>query len=82
LRTAILQVLSNLLDYDMTLHNAVEASRVHIEKDALQCEGGYNSIAVDELEGMGYPVNRWQKRSLYFGGAHSVGVGAAISVEI
>ena len=72
LRTAILQVLCNLLDYDMTLTDAVETSRVHLEKDALQCEGGYNSYGVDELEDMGYPVNRWQKRSLYFGGAHSV----------
>lgn len=72
LRSAILQVLSNLLDYDMTWHNAVEASRVHIEKGALQCEGGYNYNAVTELEAMGYPVNRWQKRSLYFGGVHSV----------
>jgi gamma-glutamyltranspeptidase/glutathione hydrolase len=72
LRTAILQVLSNLLDYDMTLDDAVEASRVHIEKGALQCEGGYNYNAVTELEAMGYPVNRWQKRSLYFGGVHSV----------
>lgn len=72
LRTAILQVLCNLLDYDMTLYDGVEASRVHLEKGALQCEGGYNSIALDELEQIGYPVNRWQKRSLYFGGVHSV----------
>jgi hypothetical protein len=27
---------------------------------------------VDELEALGYPVNRWAARSIYFGGAHSV----------
>lgn len=72
IRSAIFQVLSNLLDFGMQLTDAVNTSRVHLEDGVLQCEAGYDAAAVDELEAMGYPVNRWQKRSIYFGGAHSV----------
>jgi gamma-glutamyltranspeptidase/glutathione hydrolase len=72
IRSAILQTLSNLLDYRMNLHEAVNAPRVHLEGDVLQCEAGYDLQAIDELEAMGYRVNRWSRRSIYFGGAHSV----------
>lgn len=72
IRSAILQVLSNFLDFGMSLEEAVNAPRVHLENGVLQCEAGYNESAVAALEGMGYPVNRWDKRSIYFGGAHSV----------
>jgi gamma-glutamyltranspeptidase/glutathione hydrolase len=72
IRSAILQVLTNLLDYHMTLDSAVNTSRVHVEEGILQCEAGYDSAAVDRLEELGYEVNRWDKRSIYFGGAHSV----------
>ena len=72
IRSAILQVLSNLLDFRMSLQDAVNVARVHIEDGVLQCEAGYDGRAVDELETLGYPVNRWAARSIYFGGAHSV----------
>lgn len=72
IRSAIFQVLSNLLDFGMSLNDAVNTARVHVEDGVLQCEAGYDAQAVDELEMMGYPVNRWPKRSIYFGGAHSV----------
>ncbi|MDX1414338.1 MAG: gamma-glutamyltransferase [Candidatus Promineifilaceae bacterium] len=72
IRSAIMQVLSNLLDFGMGLHKAVNAPRVHIEDGVLQCEAGYNPEAVSGLEALGYAVNRWQSRSIYFGGAHSV----------
>jgi gamma-glutamyltranspeptidase/glutathione hydrolase len=72
IRSAILQILSNLLDFGMKLHDAVNTARVHVENGVLQCESGFELAAVNELEAMGYPVNRWNKRSIYFGGAHSV----------
>ncbi|HSM56643.1 MAG TPA: gamma-glutamyltransferase, partial [Candidatus Sulfomarinibacteraceae bacterium] len=67
IRSAILQVLSNVLDYDMDLPGAVRAPRVHLEDGVLQCEHGYDPQAVARLEAMGYPVNRWPVRSIYFG---------------
>ncbi len=72
IRSAILQTLSNLLDYELPLDDAVNAARVHLDGDVLQCEAGYSPAAADELENMGYRVNRWSTRSIYFGGAHSV----------
>lgn len=72
IRSAILQVLSNLLDYRLRLSDAVNLARVHLADGVLQCEAGTDPRAMDELETMGYPVNRWTTRSIYFGGAHSV----------
>jgi gamma-glutamyltranspeptidase/glutathione hydrolase len=71
IRSAILQTLSNLLDFGMDLEVAVNSPRVHLDGGVLQCEAGYDPAAVAELEALGYPVNRWGKRSIYFGGAHS-----------
>ncbi len=56
----------------MPLDDAVNRARVHLDGDVLQCEAGYDPRAVATLEGMGYRVNRWSTRSIYFGGAHSV----------
>jgi gamma-glutamyltranspeptidase/glutathione hydrolase len=75
IRSAILQTLSNLLDYRLPLGEAVNRARVHLDGDVLQCEAGYDPRAVDALEEMGYRVNRWTARSIYFGGAHSVARG-------
>lgn len=72
IRSAILQVLSNLLDFEMRLVDAVNVARVHLEDGVFQCELGYDLASVTEIEELGYPVNRWDRRSIYFGGAHSV----------
>lgn len=72
IRSAILQVLSNVVDHRLDLVDAVNRPRVHLEKELLQCEAGFNPTEVDRLAAWGYPTKRWQKRSIYFGGAHSV----------
>ena len=72
IRSAILQVVSNLLDYHLRLDDAVNLARVHLADGVLQCEAGTDPLAMDELEAMGYALNRWTTRSIYFGGAHSV----------
>lgn len=72
IRSATLQVLSNLIDFRMSLSNSVKRPRVHLEDGVLQCELGNDLGAADELERDGYRVNRWSKSSIYFGGAHSV----------
>lgn len=72
IRSAIMQVVSNLLDYHLPLNDAVNLARVHLADGVLQCEVGTDPRAMDELEAMGYTLNRWTTRSIYFGGAHSV----------
>ena len=72
IRSAILQVLVNALDFDLPLEVAVNAPRIHVEDGVLHCEAGYDEGAVSTLERQGYNVHRWSTRSIYFGGAHSV----------
>jgi gamma-glutamyltranspeptidase/glutathione hydrolase len=74
LRSAILQVLTNVIDFEMLLEAAVHAPRVHLEEGVVQLEGGISPDVGDELAALGYRVNRWPGLSLYFGGAHSAGI--------
>ncbi len=73
IRSAVLQAITNVIDYDFSLQAAIDAPRVHLERRVLQCEGGCDPAALDELESLGYRINRWPGKSMYFGGAHSVG---------
>jgi gamma-glutamyltranspeptidase/glutathione hydrolase len=72
IRSAVLQTLSNLVDFRMKLVDAVNSARVHLENGVLQCEHGVDPQSLDQLESWGYRINRWDRRSIYFGGAHSV----------
>ena len=72
IRSAVGQVLINLIDFDMNLEDAVQAPRVHLEKGKLSMESGFSDevrrgIAeiVDELE-------PWGGQNLFFGGVHAV----------
>jgi gamma-glutamyltranspeptidase/glutathione hydrolase len=72
LRSAVLQVISNVIDFKLNLAEAVEASRLHFEDEVMQLEGGIMPQVADRLEAAGYRVNRWPDRSMFFGGAHAV----------
>jgi len=72
LRSAILQLISNWLDFDMPLAEAVDAPRVHFEDNQLQLEGGILPEVAHQLEAAGYAINRWPERNMFFGGTHAV----------
>lgn len=72
IRSAILQVISNLLDFKLPLSQAVEAPRLHFEDAVVQLEGGMTAAVADQFEAAGYQVNRWPNRNMFFGGAHAV----------
>lgn len=72
LRTAILQVISNFIDFKLPLDDAVQAPRLHFENDMTQLEGGIATEVADKLEAAGYKANRWPDRNMFFGGAHAV----------
>jgi gamma-glutamyltranspeptidase / glutathione hydrolase len=76
LRAAILQIVVNVVDHGMTVREAIEAPRVHVENDVLQLEGGIDEDAAERLETWGYRVARWSGRNLYFGGAAAVALRA------
>ncbi|MFQ5613121.1 MAG: gamma-glutamyltransferase [Anaerolineae bacterium] len=72
LRSAIVQVISNALDFQMPLQQAIDAPRLHFEDGLLQAEGGVPAPVVAELRRAGYQVNHWPGRNMFFGGAHAV----------
>ncbi|MGB7086297.1 MAG: gamma-glutamyltransferase, partial [Phormidesmis sp.] len=79
IRTAILQVISNILDFEMPLAAAVEAARIHWESGTFHLEPGFDPVQADLLvaEQLGTErVVQWQQSNMFFGGVHSVGLNA------
>ena len=69
IRTALLQVISNTVDFNMSLREAVEAPRLHWDGQHAQVEPGFAETALAALTER-WPVNRWPTHDLYFGGVH------------
>lgn len=72
LRSAIVQILVNMIDLAMTPQDAVDHPRLHYHKDVLHAEGGTADAVATALDMAGYEVNRWPVRDLFFGGAQVV----------
>lgn len=72
LRTAILQVLVNVLDYGMPLEDAVNAPRLHFENDLLSIEPGFDQSQLQLLLRTFTNHRQWEQNSLFFGGVHAV----------
>lgn len=72
LRTAILQTLINLIDFDMAPEQAVNAPRIHLERGQLDIEPGFGEPVLRALLA-DYPGHRlWGSHNLFFGGTHTV----------
>jgi gamma-glutamyltranspeptidase/glutathione hydrolase len=72
IRTAILQVAVNLLDHGMSLEQAVEAPRLHVERDGtISFEPGLPEAAQAEFLAQGDNAHAWPARNLFFGGVHA-----------
>jgi len=74
LRGAILQSIVNAIGHGLSVEEAIDAPRVHVDDGHVHLEGGTDPAAVEELERRGYDVVRWRRRNLYFGGASAVGL--------
>ena len=74
IRTALLQVISNSVDFGMDLCSAVEAPRMHWDGEQLQLEPGFASENIEILNQQG-PLNTWPEANMYFGGVHAVAPG-------
>lgn len=72
IRSAILQVLVNLLDFDMGVERAVEHPRLHFEDDLLHLETGPEQRYIDALSDSFRDLRIWPAKNLFFGGAHTV----------
>ena len=71
IRTALLQVVSNVLDFGMSVSRAVAAPRLHWDGEQLQVEPGFDPGAVRSLPA-DWRANLWPESDLYFGGVHAV----------
>jgi len=72
IRSAILQVVSAIVDGGLPLEAAIQQPRVHYENDLLNVEGGFDDAVVSTLETLFTQVKCWPDRNLYFGGVHAV----------
>lgn len=72
IRSAILQVLLNLVDFGMGPQQAVYNPRIHFEGGVLNVEAGFDAGEIGNLQKR-YPGARiWDNLNLFFGGAHTV----------
>jgi gamma-glutamyltranspeptidase/glutathione hydrolase len=77
LRTALVTVLTGILDEGLSAEEAVECPRVH-PAGTIHAEPGVDETALTQLEAQGRPVRRWPARHHFFGGVSCVGgAGAA-----
>ena len=78
IRSAMVQVIGNAVDFGFDPRAAVEAPRLHWDGERVQVEPGFDRETLDKLAER-WPLNRWAVRDLYFGGVHAVapdGAGA------
>jgi len=72
IRTAILQVISNLLDFGMTVEQAVNSPRVHWEDGVFNVEPGFEQLTIDPTQ---FPFDEtlelWPQPNMFFGGVHT-----------
>ena len=74
LRSAVLQVVVNVVGHGLPVSEALDAPRIHLEEPHVHCEGGNDPDELDRLVEMGYEVVRWRRPNLFFGGANAVEV--------
>ena len=75
IRTAILQVISNLIDFQMSSPLAVESPRVHWENDLFNVEPIPNPEILNKLSlPNSSKVVSWLEKNMFFGGVHAVEV--------
>lgn len=76
IRSAILQVLCNLVDLGLPLADAVAAPRIHFEDGRLNVEPPIDEKVLHALARAWPDILVFRDRSVFFGGAHSVSIDA------
>ncbi|WP_017324456.1 gamma-glutamyltransferase [Synechococcus sp. PCC 7336] len=73
IRTAIVQVLSNLLDFGLPVTDAVAAPRLHWNEGVLNIEPGFQSLDINELAiASDETLVQWPQQNMFFGGVHTI----------
>ena len=77
LRSALVQVVSGVLDEGLSLGDAVNRPRLHPVGDVVHLEPGFPDHVPDALEAEGFSVRRWPSLHHYFGGVSAVSPSGA-----
>lgn len=72
IRSAILQVVSAIVDSGLSLEAAVQRPRIHYENALLNVEAGFDADVVSALDSLFDDIKCWPDRNLFFGGVHAV----------
>ncbi|MEW8029287.1 MAG: gamma-glutamyltransferase [Candidatus Thiodiazotropha sp.] len=72
IRSAILQVIVNQLDFGMPLEEAISFPRIHYENELLSMEPGIDESIATALKNEFPRQQHWQNKNLFFGGTHCV----------
>jgi len=75
--SSVLQVILNMVDFGMTLQQAVAAPRVHCQRDKIRVETEIPGPISNALRGLGHDVETTRTRDLFFGGIHAVSLDLA-----
>jgi gamma-glutamyltranspeptidase/glutathione hydrolase len=76
IRTAILQVVSNMVDFGQSARAATDSARIHIETEVLNIEPGLPGGRSRDLLAE-YPEHRlFDQPNMFFGGVHSAGISS------
>jgi gamma-glutamyltranspeptidase/glutathione hydrolase len=71
IRTAVTQVLYQVVDFKRSIKEAIDAPRLHWDGDVVQMEPGFSAEDVETLKNR-VQVNEWEAKGVFFGGVHAV----------
>ncbi|GAB4242470.1 MAG: gamma-glutamyltransferase [Thermoleophilia bacterium] len=77
LRSAIVQILVNIIDLGLDLQTAVNRPRMHVDGRTVHLEPGFPESVVEILTRNGYEPHVWPEQDLFFGGVQIAGAKVA-----
>lgn len=72
IRTAVLQVVLDVLEFGVHVEEAVDLPRIHFERELLNVEPGFDAGVCEKLTQAFEHCRLWDERNLFFGGVHAV----------
>ncbi len=71
IRSAVLQTVSNVFDFQLPVAEAIAAPRIHFEGGALEVEAGIPEKTIKDLAASGWKLNVWPDSNAFFGGVQA-----------
>lgn len=71
IRSAVVQTIINYIEFGMGIQEAIDAPRIHVEKNSIFCEPPLN-IAMNQRIQEEYSLSNFEELNLFFGGVQAV----------